>query len=60
MPSITFMRDLVEEARKEAERTALLVAMNCVDLMLEHSSTLDEFVERWGNAKALYQEMNVD
>jgi hypothetical protein len=56
VPSITLVKDLMDAARRDGEHTALLVAMNAVDLLLAHSGSLDEFREKWGHAKALYEE----
>lgn len=64
MPSINEMieivRPMVDEARRDGERTALLIAINVVDDYIDRSDTLDEFKAKWHAAKALYEEMRVD
>lgn len=56
MASSTFIEDLLDAARRDGEQTALLVAINAVDVLLAHSTDFDEFVDKWKNAKALYEE----
>jgi hypothetical protein len=54
--SISLVEELLDAARKDGEHTALLIAMNAVDLFLDRSATLEEFKDKWRTAKALYEE----
>lgn len=56
MPSLTMFENLMDDARKDGEKTGLLVAMNAVDILVAHSTSFEDFQEKWANAKALYQE----